>query len=229
MSEVKVPKIYGAICDIMSEVGSIGKNKKTTSGQIYNFRGIDDVVNALQPIMIKYRVFATPEVLEDKREERATRSGGNLIYTVLKVKYTFYADDGSSVNAIVVGEGMDSGDKSANKAMSVAYKYACFQVFSIPTEEMIDPDASTPPSSTPVKQQPTQTNSNGITDKSFDYIGREVVKLTPNKDEQKEIYNKCLTKWNITNIRQLQESDVSAFVKDMQTIHRATPVNVAVV
>ena len=28
-----------------------------------------------------------------------------------------------------------------NKAMSVAYKYACFQVFCIPTEEMHDPDA----------------------------------------------------------------------------------------
>ncbi|MFS0844210.1 MAG: ERF family protein [Roseburia hominis] len=30
---------------------------------------------------------------------------------------------------------MDSGDKATNKAMSVAFKYACFQVFCIPTEE----------------------------------------------------------------------------------------------
>ena len=36
---------------------------------------------------------------------------------------------------------MDSGDKATNKAMSIAYKYACFQVFCIPTEEMMDPDA----------------------------------------------------------------------------------------
>ncbi len=28
-----------------------------------------------------------------------------------------------------------------NKAMSIAFKYACFQVFCIPTEEMKDPDA----------------------------------------------------------------------------------------
>ena len=38
---------------------------------------------------------------------------------------------------------MDSGDKATNKAMSIAYKYACFQVFCIPTEEMKDPDAET--------------------------------------------------------------------------------------
>ena len=45
---------------------------------------------------------------------------------------------------------MDSGDKASNKAMSAAFKYACFQTFCIPTEEMQDPDAETPPPSTPV-------------------------------------------------------------------------------
>jgi len=34
---------------------------------------------------------------------------------------------------------MDSGDKASNKAMSIAYKYACFQAFCIPIEA--DPDA----------------------------------------------------------------------------------------
>lgn len=36
---------------------------------------------------------------------------------------------------------MDSGDKATNKAMAIAFKYACFQIFCIPTEEMKDPDA----------------------------------------------------------------------------------------
>jgi len=37
---------------------------------------------------------------------------------------------------------MDSGDKATNKAMSIAYKYAAFQAFCIPTEETaIDADA----------------------------------------------------------------------------------------
>ena len=46
---------------------------------------------------------------------------------------------------------MDSGDKATNKAMSAAFKYACFQTFCIPTEEMKDPDAETPPPSEPAK------------------------------------------------------------------------------
>ena len=39
---------------------------------------------------------------------------------------------------------MDSGDKATNKAMAIAMKYALFQVFCIPTDEMKDPDAETP-------------------------------------------------------------------------------------
>ena len=48
--------------------------------------------------------------------------------------------------------GMDSGDKATTKAMAIAFKYACFQVFCIPTEEMKDPDAETPPENTPIKK-----------------------------------------------------------------------------
>ena len=33
------------------------------------------------------------------------------------------------------------GDEATNKAMAIAYKYVCFQVFCIPTEDMSDPDA----------------------------------------------------------------------------------------
>jgi hypothetical protein len=52
-----------------------------------------------------------------------------------------YAPDGSSVSGVVVGEGMDSGDKAGNKALAIGHKYFYFQLFSIPTAEMVDPDA----------------------------------------------------------------------------------------
>ena len=103
-------------------------------------------MNALSPILQKNGVFIFPEVLEQVREEHATPKGGRLLYSILKVKFHFMADDGSEVCAVVIGEGMDSGDKASNKAMSVAFKYACFQVFCIPTEEMKDPDADSPES-----------------------------------------------------------------------------------
>lgn len=143
-------KIYGAIAAAMNEIGAIGKNKRNQQ-QGFQYRGIDDVMNALYPILSKHGLFLAPEVLEHTREERTTKNGGNLIYSILKIRYTMYADDGSSVSATVIGEGMDSADKSSNKAMSVAMKYAMFQLFCIPTEEMIDPDSETPPESTPKK------------------------------------------------------------------------------
>lgn len=135
--------IYQAITGIISEVGAIGKEKKNQQ-QGFMYRGIDDVLNALQPLFAKHKIFIVPEVLEQIREDRQTARGGNLIYSICKVKYTFYAEDGSFVSATVIGEGMDSGDKATNKAMSVAMKYACFQVFCIPTEEMKDPDSESP-------------------------------------------------------------------------------------
>ena len=148
MSEIKAPMIYGKIADCVRQLGAIGKTSKNAQ-QGFMYRGVDAVMNALNPVLTANHVFCVPEVLEQHREERQTRNGGNLIYSILKMCYTLYAEDGSSVSATVIGEGMDSADKSSNKAMSVAYKYAMFQIFSIPTEEMADPDADTPPESTP--------------------------------------------------------------------------------
>ena len=135
-------KIYKAIADTMNDVSAVGKSSHNKN-QNYWFRGIDAVMNALHPAMTKNRIFVVPEVLEQQREERQGKSG-KLLYSICKIKYSFFADDGSSVSAIVIGEGMDSGDKATNKAMSVAFKYACFQVFCIPTEDIIDPDAESP-------------------------------------------------------------------------------------
>ena len=140
--------IYSAISNAMAKIEAIAKDKKNTQ-QGYKFRGIDDVYNRLHPILAEHHIFTTPEVLEDRHEERITKSGGALLYRILKIRYTFWTDDGSSVCATVIGEGMDSGDKASNKAMAVAHKYALFQVFCIPTEDMQDPDAETPPESLP--------------------------------------------------------------------------------
>lgn len=130
-------KIYSAICQTMNDIGAVTKTDFNTYDK-YKFRGIDAVMNALNPAMRKNGIFVVPTVLEHHQEERQSKKGDVLIYTTCKVKYTFYADDGSFLDAIVVGEAMDRSDKSTNKAMSAAFKYACFQTFCIPTEEMQD-------------------------------------------------------------------------------------------
>jgi hypothetical protein len=132
--------IYKLIGQAIGKIGAIGKDKKNAQ-QGFMYRGIDQVYNALNPVMAELGIFFTPEILDQKREERTTKNGSVLTYTVLTIRFTVFAPDGSNVSMTVVGEGMDSGDKSTNKAMSVAMKYAMFQLFCIPTEEMKDPDA----------------------------------------------------------------------------------------
>lgn len=146
--ETKQPLIFSAIAGVMRDVGAVAKEKEFESpigkkGN-YMFRGIDDVMNALHPAMVNNKIFVVPEILDQIREVRTSKSGTQMQVSICKIRYTFYAEDGSYVSAIVIGEGMDTGDKATNKAMSIAFKYACFQVFCIPTEEMQDPDAERP-------------------------------------------------------------------------------------
>lgn len=172
MAEIKTeaPKIYSLMGEAMRRISAVGKDSVNQT-QGFKYRGIDAVMNALYPVMSDLGLFIVPEVLEQTREERATTkfySGqekkSTLLYSLLKIRYTMYAPDGSNVSAVVIGEGMDSGDKASNKAMAVGLKYACFQMFMIPTEEManddpdresheIDPKASNP-TATPAPKAP---------------------------------------------------------------------------
>lgn len=132
--------IYQTINAVMNDIEPIGKDS-VNKQQGFKYRGVDAVMNALQPLFAKHRLFCVPEVLTSSREERQSKVGGTLIYSIVRTKYTFYAEDGSNVYAIVEGEGMDTADKATNKALAIAFKYACFQLFCIPTEETSpDPD-----------------------------------------------------------------------------------------
>lgn len=112
--------------------------------QGYKFRGIDDVYNALAPILAQHELVILPRVLAREVTERTTSKGGVLFYVTVEVEFDFVAaSDGSKHTIKTFGEAMDSADKATNKAMSAAYKYACMQAFCIPTEGDNDADAHT--------------------------------------------------------------------------------------
>jgi len=203
MAETKKKNIYESISAVMAEVGAIGKNSKNTT-QGFMFRGIDAVMNALNPALINNHVFIVPEILEQTREERTTNKGASLIYSICKVKYTFYAEDGSSISATVIGEGMDSGDKATNKAMSIAFKYACFQVFCIPTEEMIDPDNES--------HEVMQKNA-----KDAGALKAELLKVMQEKNVTPE--NLCKV-YNVANIDALTVNAMQNAIKNIDKINQ---------
>ena len=210
--------IYQSITKIMEEVPSIGKTQRNKT-QGFMYRGIDDVMNALQPLLAKNKVFIVPEILEKTREERTTSKGGNLIYSICKIKYKFYAEDGSSVEAITIGEGMDSGDKATNKAMAIAMKYALFQVFCIPTDEMKDPDSETPEQSTKKNNAKTvlkPNNEDGERPISETYIKAFTMWLK-NHNISDDILLEILSKYQYTKIEEIKVKDYKTIVNTLNS------------
>ena len=150
------PLIYKKIIEVMADINAIGKDRRNQQ-QGFQFRGIDDVMNELHSSLAKCGVFVLPNVLEETRTTGKTARGGDMFYTRLKINFGFYAEDGSHVDAVVIGEAMDTGDKASNKALSIGLKYAMLQVFCIPTEDEKDPDAVSPqPAAGTMQQQPQQ-------------------------------------------------------------------------
>jgi len=209
--------IYESICGVMSEIGAIGKDKKNQQ-QGFMYRGIDDVMNVLQPLFVKHKVFIVPEVLEHIREDRTSKSGNSLIYSICKIKYTFYAEDGTNVTAVVVGEGMDSGDKATNKAMAIAMKYACFQAFCIPTEEMVDPDKETheltkPKQSPPPKQTPPPAPPPQSADVITEAQAKRLFAIAKgNADKVKEV----IGKYGYESTKTIKKADYEKIAKEVE-------------
>jgi len=137
------PTIYEAMAAVMAELPAIPKDQLNTQ-QNFRYRGIDQVMTALHPLLAKQGIFFAPDVVERIDGTRPTRGGGTLYTVLLHVRYTFYGPGGDSFTASGWGEGTDAGDKATNKAMTGAMKYVLFQVFAVGTDDAVDPDASSP-------------------------------------------------------------------------------------
>lgn len=144
--QITVKHVYQAINAVTSAMATegLGKNRKNDQ-QGYRFRGIDDVYNVLSRHLAVQKLCILPYVQDRQILERATKNGGLSTYTILTIDFHFVsAVDGSEHVIRTIGEAMDTADKSTNKAMSAAMKYACLLAFQIPTEGDNDADASHP-------------------------------------------------------------------------------------
>ena len=212
------PMIYERMANVMQEVGHIGKDRRTagSGSYAYNFRGIDDAYNALHGVMAKHQVFCIPRVVSWQQEGRKTAKGHPINVSILDMEFTFYTVDGSSVTARTLGEGMDSGDKSANKSMSVAQKYCLLQTFLIPTEEgaSFDPDltveplAEREPGAAPPKSSKRGSKKGGssASEPSKSSDGGQTVELDPDEaqamvEKYRERMSQVDTDWAMMQIK----------------------------
>lgn len=182
MAAEKVTKkknIYAAINAVMKDIGSIRKDE-TNDFDHYKFRGIDAVYNAIQPALVKNGVFIVPDLQDINQEERTSGNNKTMIYTTVKVRFTLYAEDGTSISGVFPGEAMDRSDKSTNKAMTAAYKYMIFELFTIPTEDNQDADKESPEAG---KKKKTSTGRELAREKLLAYFKEKNIKA----DEQMKI------------------------------------------
>ena len=189
MAETK-GKIYAAMQKIQAGLGSIAKDQK---GHGYNFRGIDQVQNTLQPLMKEAKVIVTRhnvQILSHKEvavpkfdSYKKQFVDKRYIECVVQIVYRWVSlEDGSFIETEGFGEGQDNsgGDKALSMATSNAYKYVVFEMFNIATEEQKDSDqntaitaeketkASSKKEAAPAKKNPSQKALNtlkGLVDK----------------------------------------------------------------
>ena len=132
--ESPTPTVFQAISAVMGEMRGIGKDQ-VNKDQGYKFRGIDDVMRELHPLLSKHGVIFAPDVVERLYEERISKSGNVGHVAHLHINYKIYGPAGDFIEVSTWGEGLDYSDKETNKAMTAAFKYALFQVFAVADPE----------------------------------------------------------------------------------------------
>ncbi len=138
---------------ISGELGAIPKTRPPGSTVSYAFRSIDDVMNALNPLLSREGIIVLSKVI-DRKLIPVTSKSGTMGY-LADVIYELTFDDGTETKSTQEWSiAVDYGDKSATQAMSMAYKYALIRVFVVTTKDLIANDADNRAVEMP--EQPTE-------------------------------------------------------------------------
>lgn len=134
--------IHAAMAAIVADFPGISKDHKNPS-QGYQYRGIDDGLCALNPLLAKHKVYLQLCDLVPTFSEGPTTKAGikQVRCTVVGLVRFVSGEDGSYTEASLIGEGIDSGDKAMMKAQANGLKYVIWYSFAVPTAEKKDSEA----------------------------------------------------------------------------------------
>ncbi len=136
----KSKDIHQALNDVMKKVGYVQQTGEVKGRAGYKYPTETDLIQAVRKAMIEEGItmfVLSAEILE--RKEFEARSGRQMTNTLIKRVFRFtHAESGTHIDATAFGEGSDVGDKSCNKAMTGAKKYAIRETLLLETGD--DPD-----------------------------------------------------------------------------------------
>ena len=157
----KHENIYAALAAVMEEVGYVKKQR--SAGLNYSYAGEAALIEALRPAMVEHGVFVhVLRYFNIAQTSYTTAKGTDMTRTVLQAVIRFAHEGGTFLDVESAGEGADSGDKSVNKAMTGAYKYALRQTFCIETGDDPDKYPSEPKQTAPAAAKPSAKTDNGL-------------------------------------------------------------------
>lgn len=133
--------VYHALATAAGEMKAIPKDQRNTQ-QNFDYRSIEAIVGHAKPLLRDEGLAIIPTGFELIQTEQVQSSGGSRGWrTIVRGHWLITHSDGSSVEASMLGEAVDYGDKSASKAVQMAYKYLLTQLLGIGSE---DPDGYSP-------------------------------------------------------------------------------------
>lgn len=123
--------VHEKILSIMRDVRYLAKDDKVEyKNTRYRALSEEKVTSIMRERAVEHGLIVYPI------EQSCERSGQ---ITHVDVKYRIYdTESGEHIDVVSCGDGADSQDKGAGKAMTYAYKYMWLRTFAIPTGE--DPD-----------------------------------------------------------------------------------------
>lgn len=135
-----VPKVYGAMVEVMREVREVGKNGTgPREAGSYGYRKLDDAVDAVGAALRTVGLLLVPVevVAHEIHQTVVPTKEGSRTWTTATVTMRWryiHPEDGSFQDVVMAGEGRDMGDKATGKANSNAWKNALVQSLNIPVQ-----------------------------------------------------------------------------------------------
>lgn len=169
--------IHEKIIALLADAGAVAKDQENKE-QKFSYRGVDQVVNAINPLLKKHRVAVLPTKITKLISERFENANKKIVTdAVCVIEYTWIAEDGSEFKTEVQGQGRDFADKAVAKASSVAFRTLLLQSLALPTGDK-DPDSESIEVSTAAPAKPTALAD---AQKSLDALKVEIANLLVEK------------------------------------------------
>lgn len=149
------------LASISAELSVVGKDL-SVGARSASYKAVSEgaILAAVKPLEERYKVYSYPASREIVFQDviKSVGDGGKERLTFVERVRTVYRfvdlEDGSSIDVVSFGDGIDAGDKSVGKAMTYSDKYALMKAYKIETGDDPDKEASEPIYTSAPKEKP---------------------------------------------------------------------------